>query len=530
MSQEKFYKSGEGPKVEGASRSPQDVTANELMTSFGPNPSREPLRVTRFPVSVEEFASLKSKAKKARPAAKAAEKIQIQEDLSPELETEMVERAEYDPTSRQMLAPAILTSFQSIQQTAFRPPDCTIAAGPSDVMVAVNTRMAVYSKTGTLRLTWEFDAMFRPVLPAGARLFDPALAYDHYSNRWIVVLVATRGSPQGAWYLVGVSQTSNPVGAYWIWALDATLDGSTPSNNWADYPHLGFDFQAIYITANMFRFGGNFSYVKLRILNKNQLYSGGAAGWYDFWNLKNPDGSLSFTVQPSVHFTGIPTTPVNVPAYLINALWPGGSSLTKWTLLNPLSSPTLSRTAIACMSYNLPPDGQQSGTPVLIETNDTRLLNAIYQFSTSGEKRLWTCHTVGHTWSGTTESVSVLQWYEIDVTSNTIVEQGLFGARGKYYFFPAIQTNISRDAFIVFGRSSSTEFAQLRQTGKRSTAPLSALEPSALIKAGEGGYTGRRWGDYFGICRDPSDPKIAWMNGEYAETGDTWGTWTCSTR
>jgi hypothetical protein len=530
MSQEKFYKSGEGPKVQGASRSPQDVTATELMTSFGPNPSREPLRVTRFPVSVEEFASLKAKATKARPAAKGVQDIQIQEDLSPELEKEMGEKAEYDPTSRQMLAPAILTSFQSIQQTAFRPPDCTIAVGPSDVMVAVNTRMAVYSKTGTLRLTWEFDAMFRPVLPAGARLFDPVLAYDHYFNRWMVVLVATRGNPQGAWFLVAVSQTSNPVGAYWIWALDATLDGSTPSNNWADYPHLGFDFQAIYITANMFRFGGNFSYVKLRILNKNQLYSGGAAGWYDFWNLRNPDGSLSFTVQPSVHFTGIPTTPVNIPAYLINALWPGGSSLTKWTLLNPLASPTLSRRAVNCMTYNLQPDGQQLGTSVPIETNDTRLLNAIYQFSAGGEKRLWTCHTVGHTWSGTSSSVSVLQWYEIDVTSNTIAEQGLFGARGKFYFFPAIQTNISRDAFIVFGRSSSTEYAQLRETGKRSTAPLNALEPSALIKAGEGPYTGGRWGDYFGICRDPSDPKTVWMNGEYAETGDTWGTWTCSTR
>ncbi|TLX83034.1 MAG: hypothetical protein E6L04_09160 [Thaumarchaeota archaeon] len=90
---------------------------------------------------------------------------------------------------------------------------------------------------------------------------------------------------------------------------------------------------------------------------------------------------------------------------------------------------------------------------MLIETNDTKLLNAIYQFTTSGDKRLWICHAVGHTWSGTNESVSVLQWYEKDVTSNTIVEEGLFGARGKYYFFPAIQTNISRDAFIVFGRS-----------------------------------------------------------------------------
>jgi hypothetical protein len=532
MSQEKFYDGGVGRTVAAASRSPQDVTAAELMTSFGANPSREPLRVTRFPVSAEEFAKLKTEAIKAKPAAaaKLEKDLQIQEDLSPELETETAEKAEYDPTSRQVLAPALLASFQTLQQTAFRPPDCTIAVGPSHVMVAANTIMAVYSKTGTLQFTWDFAVMFRPVLPPGARVFDPVLAYDHYFNRWIVALAATRASPQGAWFMLGVSQTSNPFGAYWVWALDATLDGSTPSNNWGDYPHLGFDYSAIYITANMFKFGGGFSYVKIRILSKSQLYAGSALGWYDFWNLKNPDGSLSFTVQPCVHFTAPPVTPFNIPAYFINALWPSGTSLTKWRLINSGTGLTLSRTAVNCMRYNLPPDGQQLGGPVPIETNDTRLLNAIYQFSPGGEKRLWTCHTSNHTWTGSASPVSVLQWYEIDVSSNSIVQQGLFGAPGKYYYFPAIQTDMSRNAFIVFGRSSPTEFAQLRRTGRRVTAPLNTLEGSALVKAGESYYTGGRWGDYFGICRDAADPRIVWMNGEYAESGNTWGTWTCSTR
>ena len=48
MAKEKYYKSAEGPEVIGASRSPQDVTAAELMSSFGANPSRESLRVLVF--------------------------------------------------------------------------------------------------------------------------------------------------------------------------------------------------------------------------------------------------------------------------------------------------------------------------------------------------------------------------------------------------------------------------------------------------------------------------------------------------
>jgi hypothetical protein len=218
-------------------------------------------------------------------------------------------------------------------------------------------------------------------------------------------------------------------------------------------------------------------------------------------------------------------------------LWPGGNTLTLWTLTNPLGywgiggPVSLSRRSINCIRYDLAPDAEQRGsTTSRIETNDSRLLNAIYQFSATGQKRLWTCHTTNHTWSGDTKSVSVIQWYEIDVINNTVVQQQKFGAPGTYYFFPVIQTNINRDAFIVFGRSSPSIYGELRQTGRRAAAAPGSLEGSALIKEGESAYTGARWGDYFGICRDPSDPSAVWMNGEYAESGNTWGTWTSSAK
>ena len=36
--------------------------------------------------------------------------------------------------------------------------------------------------------------MFKPILPLGARIFDPKLAYDHYADRWIVLIAADRGN------------------------------------------------------------------------------------------------------------------------------------------------------------------------------------------------------------------------------------------------------------------------------------------------------------------------------------------------
>jgi hypothetical protein len=533
-----FYKSGEGPVVQPTFRNLEEITASELTSRFGANPSREKLRVTRFPVSMEEFSMLKSRAENAERmrAARGAKESLAQEDKiadtmrAAEAEEELPEMG---MLAKEALAPGLVASFAGIQQTAFRPPDCTIAAGNNEVVVGVNVTMAIYSKSGTLNRTMGFDSLFSPVIPTGARIFDPKIIYDHISQRWIITIDSTRGSPQGSWILVAASQTSNPSGSYWLWALDARQDGSTLTNNWADYSQLGFDGRGVYITNNMFQFNGGFQYVKLRILNKSELYAGSALQWHDFWNLKNPDGSVAFTLQPAVHYRGGTGTP---PVFLVNALWPSGNTLTLWTLTNPLGHwgiggpPSISRRAINCLGYDLAPDAKQKGSSIRIATNDDRLLHALFQRSATGERRLWTCHTTRHTWSGDTESVSVVQWYEIDVANNNVVQQGKYGSRGTYYFFPAIHTNINRDAFVIFGRSSSNEYGQLRQTGRRSTAALGTLEDSTLIKEGESAYTGERWGDYFGICRDPVDRSSVWMNGEYAESGNTWGTWTCSAK
>jgi len=537
---EDAHKSGEGPLVHPTSRNPEEITARELMTTFGSSPSREPLRVTRFPVMPDEFKRLKSLAETSQPSSTIAtaelESALVQEDVGSSQQATAMEQNEFPETGAvggEVLAPSLISNFAGIQQTAFRPPDCTIAAGPNDVVVGVNTTMAIFSKSGTLKLTMSFDSFFRPVIPPGARIFDPKIIYDHYSQRWIIIIDSTRASPQGSWILIAASQTSNPSGPFWLWALDARLDGGALTNNWADYSQLGFDSQAVYITNNMFQFNGGFSYVKLRILNKRELYSGSAVRWYDFFDIKNPDGSNAFTVQPAVHYTGIGGNP---SAYLINALWPSGNTLTLWTLANPLGNwgiggaPTLTRRSINCINYDLAPDAEQPGTTTKIETNDDRLLNAVYQFSSTGERRLWTCHTTKHTWSGSPTSVSVVQWYEIDVSTNSVVQQQKYGASNAYYFFPAIQTNVNRDAFLIFGRSSANEFGQLRQTGRKSTAAPNTLEGSALVKAGESAYTGARWGDYFGVSRDPSDTTSVWMSGQYAESGNTWGTWICSAK
>src|SRR5262249_56655889 len=102
-----------------------------------------------------------------------------------------------------------------------------------------------------------------------------------------------------------------------------------------------------------------------RILNKQELYQGAALHWYDFWNLKNPNGSGAFTVQPASHFRGVGGNP---PAYLVNGFFPSGNQLTLWTLSNPIASwsggpPNLSRPSVPCPAYAFPPNAHPPSSP-----------------------------------------------------------------------------------------------------------------------------------------------------------------------
>jgi len=497
---------------------------------------------TRFPVSMEEYRTLVREAEQADPAPMSAE---TDDTLVVDPSTEVAVARSFDATSFEDVpedgalggqegsgAPVTTHSFEGTPQTGFRPPDCTLAVGPTDVLVAVNVDLAGYRKDGSLRFRWpSMTALFSPVLPSGAGLFDPKLAYDHYARRWVVAVAARRQSPVGSWIMLGVSQGQDPAGAWWVWALDFAVDGSAPSNNWADYPMLGFDTQGIYLTTNQFAVGGGFVYSKLRILNKSEAYAGAALRWYDFWNLRNPDNSLAFTVQSTMHFRG---TGGNPPAYFCNAPWPSGSSLTLWQLNDPLAhwrgaQPSLQGHAVPCRSYGLPPDAEQPDTATRIETNDSRLLSSVFQF-VGDTQRLWTAHTSKITWSGDSAARSAVQWYEIDTTSRQMVQQGGYGAPGFYYYFPVVQTDFSRGAHLCFSRSNNQEYGSLRQTGRLVTDAPNSLQGSALVKAGESAYTGRRWGDYFGHARDGGDAGRVWLYGEFADTRDSWGTWVCSTR
>jgi hypothetical protein len=491
--------------------------AAPAMVMKRPRPAR-----TRFPISHEQFAALKAAAptRKIKRAAEPGFSVTAdKQGKKREMAATMPALAALPPGAA---APVALGNFAGIPATGFIPPDCTLATGPNHILAAVNTTFAIYSKAGGGPLLQKTLTQWFANVKPNAFIFDPKAIYDQFAARWILVAMAVPAEQNqaGSWFLISVSKSSDPLGGWWNYALDAAADGSTPTNNWADYPGVGVDALNLYLTANMFEFDGDFAYAKIRVVSKAPLYAGLPVGWLDYPKLKNADGSFAFTVQPC-HTFGTPGT-----EYFVNSYYPTGSvmfpkKLSLWALPNTL--PNLTRTTVTTVPFGLPPDAVQKGGGTPLDTGDVRVLNAVFRGGS-----VWATLTTSVFF---TSNVAGLQWFQINPVSSTIVQQGVFGSPNRFCFYPAVMPDTNGNLVVCFSRCSSTEFASMHYTGRRVTDPPGTLQASALLKSGTANYFaldqfGRnRWGDYTGIAVDPIDQRSVWFYNEFALPGNVWATW-----
>jgi hypothetical protein len=389
------------------------------------------------------------------------------------------------------------------------------------VIQAVNSSFRITTKDGAELLTTTFDSWWSVVAP-GADPFDPKVLYDQHHDRWVLVALDLRTSTRESWYLLSTSQTSDPTGPWCTWALDADLDGSTPSANWADYPGVGLDDQAVYVTSNQFSFDEIFGlvlprYAKLRILPKAQLYDNSCASisWSDFWDMRNPGGFPVFTLQPA-HTFGAPGK-----EYLVNAWTPVlGTDVTLWSVESPVLAPNLTQEgALPVGFYSLPPDAEQLGTSERIDTGTANLLNAVYRNGSLYTTQTVACFVLG----------ACARYLVIDVAGPTVRVNETYGAPGFYYYYPAILPDSMGNMVTVFNRSSASEFAGIRYSRRRTTDPT--FQASATLKAGEASHVKRddisrnRYGDYNGVALDPIDTNRVWIYSEFPAPANDWGTW-----
>ncbi len=406
------------------------------------------------------------------------------------------------------LAAATGTNFNGPGQNGWIPYDATIAVGPSYLIVMSNAQFAIYTKAGALISLTQFDAFFGT---AAGTAFDPKCFYDASAGRF--VMLGDMESNPNAYMNVAVSQTSDPTGGWWLYQLDWTLDGSTKTGNWGDYPSLGYDNSAIYIGANQYTFSNSYRYSKVRVLSKAQLYSGAPATWTDFINLLNANGSSAFTVKAGRMISS------SNSEYLLNTLPGGGNFVTLWRIDNAPAAPTLTRVSTVTVgSYAVPPNGRQPGGSS-VNSGDCRTQDVVMQngivYEAFSEK-------YGTTRKNQGAGVRLL---EITTSGAKNVDISYFYS-GIDQFYPAVTVDSTGNLYIVFSRSSPTQYASMYQTGMKTTE--TSIESPGLVQAGTSTIVDGRWGDFSGIANDPSNSGAVWEYCGWAASGGAWGTWITS--
>jgi hypothetical protein len=445
---------------------------------------------SRYPISRELFQQLKHSSVKGKKLAKRG--CTVTQD-KPQNRVEIASAAPgaggptaFAPFSITAPTPAAWpnpsTNFAGIPATTWLPPDCTLAVGPEHVLASVNSSIAIYRKTGGPAVIQRTLTVWFSSVVQGLTIFDPKALYDQHSNRWVLLAVAVASNPNRSLFLLSVSKTADPLGGWFNYALDAMKDGTTVTKNWVDYPSLGVDAHALYLTGNMFKFNGPFQYAKIRIVPKTGPYSGGAVTFKDIVKLKNADGSMAFTIQPC-HTFGAPQV-----QYLINSYFPSDenpeSKLSLWSLTNTLANPSMTLKTIDTTPYALPPDSIQKGGGTPLDTGDVRILNAVFRGGS-----VWCSLTTRENW-GEVDNVSAIHWFQIEAATPSLVQQAIYGGKKAFYSYPAVMPDNNGNMIMVFSRCGSTEFGSVFFTGRQASDPLGTLRPSLKLIAGTANYLG----------------------------------------
>jgi hypothetical protein len=375
--------------------------------------------------------------------------------------------------------------------------------------------MRVYNKSGGLLLSRTLQALFG----SGEFIFDPRVVYDQTWGRWVVV--ATRRSASATdtvrRFYLAISKTSDPAGAYWVYWVPF---GGGPFNNgdWFDYPQLGMDQDAVFVTANVFDTPtGGFRFAALCPIAKARIYNGLGFGSPVF------TGLLPTLAPPIV-------LDQNNNAYFVAAnnkthlhLYRGAN------MSNAFQATLVLQAQVNVPAYAVPPSAPQPGTTAKLDTLDARFLNASTQVGDS----LINVHTIN------VVGYATPKWYDIDTEgagANTLKQSGFFiEASYSHDFNASIVANASRELFVSWNSTAvvtSPHQARIRVSGKLpADAAISAgtsVWTSGVALTGNGGAV-QRWGDYSAVTTDPSSTSTcganrrAWFSNEKINAAAAWG-------
>jgi hypothetical protein len=419
------------------------------------------------------------------------------------------------------------------------PPDTTGAVGPSNYVEFVNG-------TGITAYDRELNKVSGPVAledfigyPSDS-VFDPQIQWDANWGRWVYAMDDIEG-PTDNYLAFGWSKTADPT------SLTTEEPGEGLGAGWCsyfiyteelfdDYPKLGHSDSGLTIGTNVFNESEEFLGSRLWSIAKPgspetcpELGAGsiGATG-----ALVTEHGEPAFTPVPAN------TADSSADSYAVasdSSIFDGKSQLTAWHISGAGGGATLTLDGdVGVGVFEVPAYVPQPGTSQVIDSNDTRLTNAVAVTDPSvGEEAVWTQHTVDGPGGR-----SVVRWYELLPGTKTVRQEGTISDPSAFVFNGAISpSRLGDSAAIDYNRGSATLFPEMHARSRDRDTPLGTMEGDVLLGA-SGGHAvdfscdiGEeepcRWGDYAGASPDPVAGGVVWgSNQGLAAPSGTLARWT----
>ncbi len=434
------------------------------------------------------------------------------------------------------------------------PSDAQIAVSNTHVLVTARAVLAAYTKSGIILPGYPITArsFFSPLgLDNGGEFainayFDLRAIFDGYRKRfWFGALAYnsahSNDTKRRNKFTIAVSKTENPLDGWYLYYWDATAHDGVANDpvykpgDSADYPILGIDPFGIHETNGVSNPFTNHSYWHVIFYPADKLANGIAAGGWQYWDLTDPDGSPTSIIQPVVHH--------GITGRAYYASRNGNKGIVVWALTDPLTpQQQLNRVQVTVATFGNPVSAPQKGSSKLIKMTNlgNEVIKAVFRFPF-----LYLVTNDERDWFGDGKPLSsirlirmsVIGFPNIPTTTNTGFIDRTFGMNSSvddqpndhvYYAWPAIEVNKTYDMVIVYSRSATTLYPEVRFSAYYDEDP--DIRPSRLLKAGEtsfnipydlpctsGGTTQcLPWGDTAGASVDPADDTAIWIAQMYA--------------
>ena len=429
--------------------------------------------------------------------------------------------------------PGLGNGFSGFSVTG-APSDDNLAVGPNDVVQAVNTSYAVFSKSGTLISgPISFATLFNGNSDCTRTYYsDPIALYDRQADRWVLSILGFDSTSSGPYYhCIAVSTSGDPTGSYARYSFKS-------STNLPDYPKMGVWPDAYYVTYNMFS-GNTLLGAQVCAHNRSAMLAGQSETAQCFTTTSSNAGLLPGDVD------GQTAPPASSPNYLLS-LASVANTLSLWTFhvdwATPANSTLTGPTNLAVAAFNEACSNggtciPQSGTSTKLDSLGDRLMYRLTYRNFGDHESLVANHSVN---AGTQTGV---RWYEIRSpgSSPVVYQQGTYAPDANHRWMASVAMDSAGDIGVGFSVSSSTIHPEIHYTGRLSSDQLGTLpQGEASIIDGAGSqttYTGfcfpsfqcplTRWGDYTAMQVDPSDDCTFWYTNQYIPSN---GSFNWSTR